>query len=203
MKTSSQVPGDLAQSVPLDSGNAEVSLGVSHRDTVVNRAGRVPEAITAAQAVYAAALERNDPDALCRAAIELIKRGVPVFPCKANKAPGIADGFRGASDDPDLIVRQWRFLWRLKGACIGMPTGGGLFVLDIDPDSGGTVDERLLDADRTPATFTVRTPRGGWHMYYATDQPIPCSAGRIAPGVDVRCDGGYVVVIGAGREVVA
>src|SRR5260370_10365222 len=43
-----------------------------------------------------------------------------------------------------------------------------------------------------PATYTVKTPTGGLHLYYtAPDGPeIRNSAGRIGPAVDVRGYGG-------------
>ena len=43
-----------------------------------------------------------------------------------------------------------------------------------------------------PRTLTVRTSRG-FHVFFACDVEIPNSAGRLAPGVDVRGEGGYVV----------
>jgi hypothetical protein len=43
-------------------------------------------------------------------------------------------------------------------------------------------------------TYTVMTGSGGRHLYYvAPDFTVPNSAGKIAPGVDVRGDGGMVV----------
>src|SRR5690606_20430718 len=43
--------------------------------------------------------------------------------------------------------------------------------------------------------WMARTPRGGMHLYFATPSVrIPCSVGRLTPGVDVRSDGGYVVI---------
>jgi hypothetical protein len=45
-----------------------------------------------------------------------------------------------------------------------------------------------------PATCAVLTGRGGYHLWFEYTQAIQCSAGRVAPGIDVRGDGGYVVV---------
>ncbi|MFI6344956.1 bifunctional DNA primase/polymerase [Streptomyces sp. NPDC050560] len=44
-------------------------------------------------------------------------------------------------------------------------------------------------------TVTVMTPRGGRHLWLSgpADTPVPNSAGRLAPGVDVRGAGGYLV----------
>jgi hypothetical protein len=43
-----------------------------------------------------------------------------------------------------------------------------------------------------PATYAVRTPSGGRHYYFKGSAPT--SAGRLAPGVDVRARGGYVLI---------
>jgi hypothetical protein len=56
-----------------------------------------------------------------------------------------------------------------------------------------------------PATYTVATPSGGWHLYFtAPGGPgIRNSASLIGPQVDVRAAGGYVVAAGStvgGRE---
>jgi hypothetical protein len=44
-------------------------------------------------------------------------------------------------------------------------------------------------------TFTVRTRSGGLHLYFKAprDIKIKSSASKIAPGVDIRAEGGYVV----------
>jgi uncharacterized protein DUF3631/bifunctional DNA primase/polymerase-like protein/primase-like protein len=80
-------------------------------------------------------------------------------------------------------------------ANIGVRTGGGLLVLDIDPRSGGDQSlKALIEAHGPlPETPTVNTGGGGVHFFFRVDGPIP---GRSAvwPGVDVKADGGYVVV---------
>jgi AAA domain/Bifunctional DNA primase/polymerase, N-terminal len=45
-----------------------------------------------------------------------------------------------------------------------------------------------------PATFYVRTPSGGWHLWWRDpDGKYRLSASAVAPGVDVRAVGGYVL----------
>lgn len=70
---------------------------------------------------------------------------------------------------------------------IGIATGEGLAVLDIDPQHGGKVPSWA------PETLTARTPSGGAHLYYQVDGAVQNSAGVLAPGVDVRGDGGMVL----------
>lgn len=81
----------------------------------------------------------------------------------------------------------------------GIATGArsGLFVVDIDGPDAATVLETFGEI---PETFTVESPRqgGGWHLWYrAPSFSVATSAGVLAPGVDVRGDGGFVVAPGS------
>jgi hypothetical protein len=69
-------------------------------------------------------------------------------------------------------------------------------VLDIDPDHGG--DESLGNMEnqfgQLPDTWTVWTGGGGCHFFFRMpDHDIRNTASKIAPGIDVRGNGGYVV----------
>jgi hypothetical protein len=84
-------------------------------------------------------------------------------------------------------------------ALIGVPTGpaSGFVVVDVDVKDGKRGAEWLgRHAAAIPATRTHRTVSGGLHLLFG--QPdgveIPNSQSGIAPGVDVRGRGGYVVV---------
>ena len=70
------------------------------------------------------------------------------------------------------------------------PAGADVVVIDIDPDHGGRIDHDLM----TP-TLTGATGNHGWHLYYR--HPGPPVLSRPLPGVagvDVKADGGYVVL---------
>ena len=58
----------------------------------------------------------------------------------------------------------------------------------------------LLDAEKT--TYTVVTPRGE-HRYYTVESrpPLPSTVGRLAPGIDTRAAGGFVLAAGSTRHV--
>ena len=130
------------------------------------------------------------------AAMALANRGLAVFPVDPlTKTPKTRQGFKDATRSEASIIELWR-KWPAAG--IGVATGkpSGIVVIDIDPRSGG--EDGFSDlAGRLGApgvTVRVTTPSGGWHAWYrAPSVPITCSAGKIAPGVDVRGDGGYVV----------
>ena len=128
------------------------------------------------------------------AALDLAARyGVPVFPCAASKAPLCPGGFKAATADPDAI----RALWRAHpGPLIGVPTGtvSGFDALDIDaprhPEAAA-----WWEANRAtlPATRTHATRSGGLHLLFRHAEGLRNSASRIAEGIDVRGDGGFVI----------
>ena len=124
------------------------------------------------------------------------KLGLPVFPCTAEKKPLDKGGFHTATNDPDAILTAFH---RPGADLIGMPTGipSGLVVIDVDvrPDRSGMI---WLDENREclPETRTHKTRSGGLHLIFRRPEGVVIrnSAGRIAPGVDVRGDGGYVIL---------
>src|SRR5262245_64327499 len=79
-------------------------------------------------------------------------------------------------------------------ADIGIVTGGGLLVVDVDPRHDG--DASLADLERVhgplPDTPRGRTGGGGLHVYFAVDQAVG-NCTNLAPGIDLRGEGGYVV----------
>jgi hypothetical protein len=68
----------------------------------------------------------------------------------------------------------------------------GVFVLDADGNTGA-VNLAELERARGPLPETLVSTTGkGRHYWFRTDAPIPCSIGKIAEGIDIRGDGGYV-----------
>jgi hypothetical protein len=131
---------------------------------------------------------------LTTAALALAADGLPVFPCNAIKKPIVDQGFKNATRDPETI----RAMFAKPGAAlIGVPTGhaSGRVVIDVDPQHNGDAWLRK-NKNRLPSTLTHGTPRGGEHLAFRDppDVEIRNSQGRIAPGVDVRGTGGYVIV---------
>jgi hypothetical protein len=133
----------------------------------------------------------RDAEAALLEAFALAERGIPCFPCAASKAPTIPGGFKSAASKLDGVSQLWR---RHPGPLVGVPTGrpSGLDVLDIDPRNAG--DQWLTtEQHRLPTTRTHRTRSGGWHFLFRHRLGIRNSAGRIAPGVDIRGAGGYII----------
>ena len=131
------------------------------------------------------------PDTALAFALFLARHEVAVFPCHRNKRPACANGFKDASSDPLVVQELWR---RWPGELIGVPTGAinGLDVLDIDPRHGGHI-WLSQHRDRLPPTRTHQTRSGGAHLLFRHADGLRCSASAVAPGVDCRADGGYIV----------
>jgi hypothetical protein len=126
------------------------------------------------------------------AALAYAAGGLPVFPLiPRQKEPDCARGFYNATTNPATIRRHWRVADRN----IGIPTGAisGFWVLDVDP--GGDVQLQRLEEEYgvLPPARAILTGRGGRHLWFKYAGAIQCSASRVAPGIDVRGDGGYVV----------
>jgi hypothetical protein len=110
--------------------------------------------------------------------------GLPVFPVNDQKRPLNRNGHKGA-----LPYRRVPKEWPL----VGVPTGSasGLSVVDIDVPTGtGWYDANF---DGLPLTQVHETRRGGLHLLYKAVPGLGCSTGRVAPGIDVRSDGGFIV----------
>lgn len=81
---------------------------------------------------------------------------------------------------------------------VGIVTGksSGIVVVDIDPAHGGTFESVTQAAGEKIATRTHRTRSGGQHLIFKYPEGVDHignSVGRLAPGVDIRADGGYIV----------
>jgi P4 family phage/plasmid primase-like protien len=141
------------------------------------------------------ALEPSSPRlTLLDAALAYAAAGIPVFPLRRRaKDPYTQHGFKDASTNAAQIRSWWR---RWPQANIGIPTGraSGWLVIDIDTKAGATYDQ-LAALGTLPATRIAQTGSGGLHLVfrYPTDQEIRNSASKLAAGVDVRGEGGYIV----------
>jgi KaiC/GvpD/RAD55 family RecA-like ATPase len=115
-----------------------------------------------------------------------------LFPIRpGTKEPALSGDWRShATADPAQIEA-----WRDAGYDLGVDCGAsGLLVVDVDGAEGlSTAAEMDL-----PPTYTVRTPRGGKHLYYAGDGPT--SVQKLGVKVDTRGQGGYVVWEAPGYE---
>jgi len=144
-----------------------------------------------------AAPQAAHPDLLA-IALEAAKQGIAVFPCSPHtKQPLTKRGFTEATTDVEAIKAWWA---KNPNAIVGSPTGKITNRLVIDTDSDRAEEElRILaeqnDAAWPPVTFTVKT-HDGKHFYfnYPTKGEIGCSNRSLPHHVDVRGQGGYVIL---------
>ncbi|KUL45630.1 hypothetical protein ADL22_12015 [Streptomyces sp. NRRL F-4489] len=138
----------------------------------------------------------------------------PTPPCR-GACGRLGHGVHDASTDPFTVRRMF--------AAAPWATGYGIacgraphHLIGIDLDSkhgadGRTAFRLVAEAHGVPVppTATVLTPSGGRHLWFTGPPapPVPNSAGRLAPGIDVRGAGGYLVGPGSltthGRYVLA
>ena len=101
--------------------------------------------------------------------------------------------------------------WQEKGTCdtrtirgwftgrpddnLGLLTGGGLVVLDVDAGTGGFESFARLTEERglLPETALAETGSGGMHLLFRVEGQVGNRTG-ILPGLDLRGDGGQIVV---------
>ncbi|MGW0536177.1 bifunctional DNA primase/polymerase [Streptomyces sp. NPDC003032] len=163
-------------------------------------------------------------EGLLDAALDAAEQGWHVFPLRpGTKRPALhgettcsrtgacASGHRKweqrATTDADRI----RATWSHAPYNVGIATGpSGLLVVDLDmPKDNSSADtpcgvttfkalcERAGHA--IPDVYRVRTAGGGEHLYFAAPHGVRLTntAGTIAPLVDTRAWGGYVVAAGS------
>lgn len=128
---------------------------------------------------------------LLQAALTYADLGYKVFPAN-GKIPLTPHGLKDATDDPDQIIAWWE---KWPEANIALSTEG-LFVLDVDGEDNewykGLSRKQLEDLSHCP---TQRTPRGGYHFFFVQPPGKKIrSRNNVAPKVDIKADGGYVIV---------
>lgn len=111
-----------------------------------------------------------------------------------GKHPRTRTGLAEATTDLEVVDGWWR---RWPDANIGVATGevSGLVALDVDLPHGPRSLERLEQTvGPVPATCTQRTGSGGSQLLFAHPGGQVRNRVAVRPGLDVRGDGGYIVV---------
>jgi len=117
-----------------------------------------------------------------------------VLPVREDKTPATPNGVNDATADP-LRVRQ--LFGNTSRAGVAIAGSARLFVLDVDLQHGGIEALTTLTATfgALPPTWTVETPQGGRHYYFASKRAVGCSRGKLPHGLDLRGVGGYAVAV--------
>jgi replicative DNA helicase len=126
------------------------------------------------------------------AALTLADLGYAVFPCASGtKQPITTHGCNDATTDLDTIDRWWQ---QSPSANVAVSTNG-FFVLDIDVGSNWLLEdpERSLDLAVAPLSLTAR---GGRQYFFRRPDGVAWKNwnSELAKFVDIKVDGGYVVV---------
>lgn len=129
-----------------------------------------------------------------------------VFPVQANdKKPypflrndANQRGFYIATTDETQIA-SWERMYRGSNWALRTGTASGCWVLDIDVKNEAKGEESffalLADHKDFPDTLAVKTPSGGMHYYFEMEPGVRTiiNGGKFG-GIDVRADGGYVLI---------
>lgn len=149
------------------------------------------------------------------AALSYAKQGFQVFPvhgvmeemCTCNKisctSPGkhpiLADGHKSATLEYERINRWWGEYF--PNANIGLRTGdiSGILVIDVDsykPESALALEQLEIDCSQSLQDLVQFSGGGGLHLLfkYPKHGETIRSKTNWRPGIDIRAQGGYIVV---------
>jgi hypothetical protein len=129
---------------------------------------------------------------LLESALAYARMGYAVFPCvPGGKAPATKHGCKDATTDESRIRAWWQ---KQPNANIGLATAG-LIVVDVDGAENPWLTDQPDRQQALAASPLSLTPSGGRHHVFR--QPAGKSwgnsSGKLAPKVDTRGNGGYIV----------
>ncbi|MFI6490359.1 bifunctional DNA primase/polymerase [Streptomyces sp. NPDC050564] len=161
-------------------------------------------------------------------ALSAAERGLAVIPLSRTKLPALRSPHRDDPDpspchgecgrfghgvyDASTDPRRIRELFAAAPWATGYGIACGLHPhhligIDLDTKSGTDSSAALRELAlrhlfTIPATVVVMTPSGGRHLWLSgpPDVIVPNSASRLAPGIDIRGAGGYLVGPGSRTE---
>lgn len=127
----------------------------------------------------------------------LLEKGFRIFPVQPNsKEPTLKGWQTHATNDPDSVESLFD---NYPLANVGIATGDGLLVVDVDTKRGksglASLDAVQSEHGPLPDTLKARTPTGGIHLYFRYDHHAFELGNRanIRDGLDARGRGGYVL----------
>lgn len=177
--------------------------------------GSVPEVQPAQGFEFSTLSEISEEDGVLSYALNMASQGAAVFPvygitdgvchcpegseCRSagkHPIPALAPrGVKNATTDEKTIGRWFR---KEPSANLAWAMGGPLRLVgvDVDPRAGG--DASLCDlveahGDAWLDTFTVKTGSLGTHFIYRLPEGVEFRRGKLAPGIDLKYEGGYLV----------
>jgi Bifunctional DNA primase/polymerase, N-terminal/Primase C terminal 1 (PriCT-1) len=151
--------------------------------------GRVEAATKYPPEVYG---KSHRSQVLTTAALGYAARGWPVLPCNEDKEPLIKDWPSRATTNQHQIRAWWE---RWPNANVAIVTGGRSGILALDVDNPASLDALEAEHGPLPATRKHGTGSGGVHhlFHYPVGTDVRNSASKIATGLDVRGERGYII----------
>lgn len=129
-------------------------------------------------------MEKNENQNLI-AALKYYDLGFSVIPVGRDKIPLVA----WQKYQSERASREQLGHWFSDvDVNVGIVTGAISGVVVVDIDTKEKIERQL------PNTVTSRTGRGGWHLFYKHPGKHVKTRAGILPHVDIRGDGGYVVM---------
>lgn len=124
----------------------------------------------------------------------LAKLGFKLFPVTpGEKGPPLFKGWPEKATADLWQLNQWAELY--PGCNWGIHCED-MVVVDIDAHKGGLESAKAIKG-LLPSTLTVKTPSGGYHMYYRHEGGVANSVSKaLGQAIDIRTNGGYVVAPG-------
>jgi Bifunctional DNA primase/polymerase, N-terminal/Primase C terminal 1 (PriCT-1) len=106
-------------------------------------------------------------------------------------------GVLSATTD-ETLIRSWWKKWPNANVGIATGAGSGIFVLDVDPRHDGLTSLEHLQTEHGSLPETIEGITGGGGNHFVLEHPgapthIRNSNGELAPGLDIRGDGGYII----------
>lgn len=135
--------------------------------------------------------------------------GLHVFPVEVyqsdgrwQKAPLTGHGFKDASDRMALVVPMFMNARPYRGGYLAVgcwPGPSGYVVLDVDVKDGASGREDLADLIDRYGNFIEGAPEvitisGGSHFWFRRPEGVTIDNTNLTPGIEVRCDNGFVVL---------
>lgn len=143
------------------------------------------------------------------AAISLARQGFHVFPLVPNGKKPLIKNFPEVATRNEEIIRAWWYdsvLEIEQPYNIGISTtrfgdNESLIAIDVDnkegKDGNAEIEKLKAEGKEFPATYTQRTPTGGYHFVFKTDSPRKQGVENLGHALDTRSHGGYIVGVGS------
>jgi len=136
------------------------------------------------------------PQDIQQAALEYLARGWSVVPVRAReKRPLLAWQIYQQRYPTAADLRAWFARWPEANVAIVTGAVSGLVVVDVDRQHNGEQSLARLEREHGPLPRTVEAMSGGGgrHLYFAHPGGHVHNKVGLAPGIDLRGDGGVIV----------